>query len=48
MKFLKYEEQPNSNIYENFEEFLKNPKLDLRLKGEDKERMYGRPAKDVV
>ena len=47
-KFLKYGENPISNIYENFDEFLKNSKCDLLLKETDKERMYGRPTKDVI
>ena len=47
-KFLKYGEQPNSNVYQNFEEFLKNSKTDLLLKAEDKKRLYGRPTKDII
>ena len=46
--FLKYGERPNSNIYENFEEYLKNPKIDLEIKAEEKKHLYGRPTKDVI
>lgn len=43
--YLKYGDEPVECIYDNLNDFLYDPSIDLKLKQDGKKRMFGRPSK---